>query len=90
MNSNWHSFYSFILTESGEIIQLLVEGGADIDQKDNRGQTALHYAAETGNFIFKIWMLPSRRIQSDQAVFFDNIDPISTFNFCSRSQVKRI
>lgn len=80
VNSNWFPFYSFILTESDEIIQLLVEGGADIDQKDNRGQTALHCAAENGNFILNMWMRPSRWIQSNQAVFFAKIDPISTFN----------
>lgn len=41
--------FTLIFAESDEIIKLLVEKGADINQIDNQEKTALQYACERGN-----------------------------------------
>lgn len=39
----------FIFTDNTEIAQLLIEYGADINDKDKSGKTALGYAKEKNN-----------------------------------------
>jgi ankyrin repeat protein len=42
-----------------EILQILIEFGANINQKDSDGQTALHYAASNGYFEAVQYLLSS-------------------------------